>query len=138
MPELSVVVVNYNTRDATAACLRSVLQTAATVDLELIVVDNGSTDGSVPAFRSRFPGVVTIEAGAERIRAKGVRLGHCVDDAAGDGGGVECAITSHPTRRRHGPAGWIGSIAIPLVAAAIGAFIGAQVGRARVRPGAVR
>ena len=55
MPELSVVVVNYNTREATAACLRSVLQTAATVDLELIVVDNGSTDGSVRGVPCRVP-----------------------------------------------------------------------------------
>ncbi|RZS68048.1 hypothetical protein EV187_0473 [Agromyces ramosus] len=75
MPELSVVVVNYNTRDATAACLRSVLQTAATVDLELIVVDNGSSDGSVPAFRAGFPGVVAIEAGENLGFARGVNLG---------------------------------------------------------------
>ena len=55
MPVLSVVVVNYNTREATSACLRSVLQASPSVDLELIVVDNGSTDGSAAAFREGFP-----------------------------------------------------------------------------------
>ena len=75
MPELSVVVVNYNTRDATAACIRSVLQTASTVDLEVIVVDNGSTDGSVPAIRERFAEVTAIEAGENLGFARGVNLG---------------------------------------------------------------
>jgi N-acetylglucosaminyl-diphospho-decaprenol L-rhamnosyltransferase len=75
VPELSVVVVNYNTRDATAACIRSVLKTASTVDLELIVVDNGSGDGSVAHFRERFPEITAIEAGENLGFARGVNLG---------------------------------------------------------------
>ncbi|MBT2498943.1 glycosyltransferase family 2 protein [Agromyces sp. ISL-38] len=75
MPDLSVVVVNYNTREATSACLRSVLEAAPSVDLELIVVDNGSVDGSVPAFRKCFPEVDTIEAGENLGFARGVNLG---------------------------------------------------------------
>ncbi|KRE26340.1 hypothetical protein ASG80_03640 [Agromyces sp. Soil535] len=72
---MSVVVVNYNTRDATSACLRSVLQTSPSLDLELIVVDNGSTDGSPEAFRERFPAVTTVEAGENLGFARGVNLG---------------------------------------------------------------
>ena len=75
MPEVSVVVVNYNTREATAACIRSVLDESPAVDLEVIVVDNGSTDGSAAAFRERFPEVVTIEAGENLGFARGVNLG---------------------------------------------------------------
>jgi len=75
VPELSVVVVNYNTREATAACIRSVLQTASIVDLELIVVDNGSTDGSVAHFRERFAEVTVIEAGENVGFARGVNVG---------------------------------------------------------------
>ena len=72
MPDLSVVVVNYNTREATSACLRSVLQAAPGVDLELIVVDNGSADGSAAAFRERFPVATVIEAGENLGFARGV------------------------------------------------------------------
>ena len=75
MPELSVVVVNYNTRDATSACLRSVLQAAPDVDLEVVVVDNGSADGSVAAFRERFDDATVIDAGENLGFARGVNLG---------------------------------------------------------------
>ncbi|SFR72352.1 hypothetical protein SAMN05428970_1347 [Agromyces sp. CF514] len=77
MPELSIVVVNYNTREATVACLRSVLDTSAGVDLELVVVDNGSADGSVEAFREAFAAdpVTVIEAGENLGFARGVNLG---------------------------------------------------------------
>ena len=59
MPVLSVVVVNYNTREATSACLRSVLQASPSVDLELIVVDNGSTDASAQVALERGAIVVS-------------------------------------------------------------------------------
>lgn len=81
MPDLSVVVVNYNTRDATSACLRSVVQAASAVDLELIVVDNGSADGSVAAFASQFPGATVVDAGENLGFARGVNRG--VRSAAG-------------------------------------------------------
>ncbi|MFF2371003.1 glycosyltransferase family 2 protein [Agromyces sp. NPDC058110] len=77
MPELSIVVVNYNTREATSACLRSVIDASPGVDLELVVVDNGSTDGSVEAFRERFAAdpVAVVEAGENLGFARGVNLG---------------------------------------------------------------
>ena len=75
VPELSIVVVNYNTREATSACLRSVLDASPGVDLQLIVVDNGSVDGSVEAFRERFAQVQVIEAGENLGFARGVNLG---------------------------------------------------------------
>ena len=53
-PEVSVIVVSYNTREMTLACLRSVL--AQTVSaMEIIVVDNASTDGSAEAVAAAFP-----------------------------------------------------------------------------------
>jgi GT2 family glycosyltransferase len=51
---LSVIVVNWDLRDELAACLDSLrLQTHK--DLEVIVVDNGSVDGSVELVRSQYP-----------------------------------------------------------------------------------
>jgi GT2 family glycosyltransferase len=55
---VAVVVVNYNTRECLHACLASV---AAESPAEVVVVDNGSTDGSVEMVRSEFPAVRLIE-----------------------------------------------------------------------------
>lgn len=55
--EISVIIVNYNTRDLLEACLLSVFREAASVSLEVIVIDNGSGDGSVAMVRSKFPEV---------------------------------------------------------------------------------
>lgn len=60
-PDLSVVVVNWNTEELLAQCLRSVYETADSVVVEVLVVDNGSTDGSVEMVRREFPLVRLIE-----------------------------------------------------------------------------
>jgi GT2 family glycosyltransferase len=52
-PALSVVIVNWNTRDLLAACL-SALE-ASDFPAEAIIVDNGSADGSAEMVRSLFP-----------------------------------------------------------------------------------
>jgi GT2 family glycosyltransferase len=53
---LSIIIVNWNTRDALSACLRSLIA-HATTDPEIIVVDNASTDGSRDMLRVEFPHV---------------------------------------------------------------------------------
>ena len=53
-PLVSVVIPNLNGRDMLACCLRS-LERQTFKDFEVIVVDNGSTDGSVEMVRSDFP-----------------------------------------------------------------------------------
>jgi len=58
-PEFSVIIVSYNTRDMTLACLSSVYaQTEG--DFEVVVVDNASTDGSPEAIRRVFPEVTLV------------------------------------------------------------------------------
>ncbi|MFN7992058.1 MAG: glycosyltransferase family 2 protein [Bryobacteraceae bacterium] len=56
MPDISVVVINWNGREYLRACLRS-LSNQEAADFEVIVVDNGSTDGSVEMMRRDFPAV---------------------------------------------------------------------------------
>jgi GT2 family glycosyltransferase len=51
---LSVVIVNWNSRDDLRACLVS-LRSQTHPDLEVIVVDNGSTDGSPEMVSADFP-----------------------------------------------------------------------------------
>lgn len=58
-PEISVLVISYNTRDMTLACLRSV-QAETTVPYELIVVDNNSPDGSAEAIADDFPEITLL------------------------------------------------------------------------------
>ncbi|MCU0610960.1 MAG: glycosyltransferase family 2 protein [Candidatus Eisenbacteria bacterium] len=60
--DLSVLIVNTNSRDLLLECLRSVYDTVAT-PFEIIVVDNASTDGSLDAVRSMFPRVALIANG---------------------------------------------------------------------------
>ncbi len=59
--DLSVVIVNWNTRDLLIQCLESVFRTAGEVNLEVFVVDNGSVDGSRERVKERFPDVRMIE-----------------------------------------------------------------------------
>jgi hypothetical protein len=59
IPELSILIVNWNTRDLLRACLSSIRQNVS-VTHEVIVVDNASQDGSRAMIESEFPEVVSI------------------------------------------------------------------------------
>lgn len=61
-PLVSVVIVCTNDRQHMAECLGS-LQDSTYPDIEVIVADNGSTDGSVEFIRRTFPSVKVIEMG---------------------------------------------------------------------------
>jgi hypothetical protein len=52
---VSVVVVNWNTCDLLAQCLASVAETTDAAQVEVVVIDNASTDGSLAMVRDRFP-----------------------------------------------------------------------------------
>ncbi len=63
-PDLSVIILNYNTRELTKTCLTTVLSSRlGDYSMEVIVCDNGSTDGSVEMIRREFPSVKLIENG---------------------------------------------------------------------------
>jgi len=61
MIDLSIIIVNWNTRQMLADCLESVYATANNLDYETWVVDNASRDGSTRMVRDRFPWVHLIE-----------------------------------------------------------------------------
>jgi N-acetylglucosaminyl-diphospho-decaprenol L-rhamnosyltransferase len=77
MLDLSIVIINWNTRDLTLQCLQSVHQTLDSLEFEAIVVDNASTDDSVAAVRARFPRARVIEnrenVGFARANNQGAR-----------------------------------------------------------------
>lgn len=62
-PSLSIVVVNWNTRELLCSCLGSIQGSADPADLKVIVVDNGSTDGSSSMVGSDFQWVRLIQNG---------------------------------------------------------------------------
>lgn len=58
--DVSIVVVNWNTRDMTLECLKTVFAGLEDVSAEVILIDNASGDGSVEAIARRFPSVKII------------------------------------------------------------------------------
>lgn len=48
--DVSIIIVNYNTREMTAECIESVFRMTAGIEFEVILVDNASTDGSKEYF----------------------------------------------------------------------------------------
>ncbi len=70
-PELSIIILSHNTKDILRDCLQSVEKVRHEVDFEVIVVDNGSTDGSLEMIRSSFLSVTVIENGVNLGFAKG-------------------------------------------------------------------
>ena len=74
MPELSIIIVSYNTRADLERCLTSLNQPPPSVSNDIIVVDNLSADGSAESAR-RFPRVKVIEAGANRGFAAACNVG---------------------------------------------------------------
>jgi len=65
-PDVSVIIVNWNTRDMTCACIQSVYDQQKDASVEIVVVDNASSDDSVEAIRKRFADVVLIANGANK------------------------------------------------------------------------
>ena len=58
--QLSVIIVNYNVKNLLRDCLLSVQKAAHSIDTEIIVVDNTSSDGSVEMLKAEFKDVKLI------------------------------------------------------------------------------
>lgn len=59
-PELTIVIVSYQTREMTLTCIRSVIAQTSATSYELIILDNASADESVAAIRQSFPDITVI------------------------------------------------------------------------------
>lgn len=58
--QLSIIIVSFNTREITQACLQSIRDAELRLKTEVIVVDNASSDGSPEMIANGFPEVVLI------------------------------------------------------------------------------
>ena len=79
--ELSIALVNWNNRDYLRQCLLSIEEAALPLSYEIVVSDNGSTDGSLEMLAERFPYVKVVQNG----RNVGVARGNneCIRNSKG-------------------------------------------------------
>ena len=82
MPDLSIIIVNYNTREPLRRCLESIQAHNIGLDIETIVVDNASQDGSAEMVRQTAPEAILIEPGYNTWFTGGNNLG--IQAATGD------------------------------------------------------
>ena len=78
MLKLSIIIVSFNTRQLTLNCLESIKKTTGFKDVEVIVVDNASTDKSVEAIKDQFPQVKilrkSINTGFAKANNQGIKV----------------------------------------------------------------
>ena len=60
-PEISIVIVNYNVKHFLEQCLMAIEKARHNLNIEIIVVDNASVDGSQTMVKKKFPNVILIE-----------------------------------------------------------------------------
>ncbi len=80
---LSVLIPVYNEKDTVLELLRRVEAVALTVDKQLVLVDDASTDGTREILRSLTPGRATVVL-HERNRGKGAAVRTALEHATGD------------------------------------------------------
>ena len=74
-PEISAVVILFHGRKFVEDLFRTLIENLSFTSFELIVVDNGSTDGSVEFVRVHYPDAILIENGANLGFARAVNIG---------------------------------------------------------------
>lgn len=82
-PLVDILLVNWNGRDVTLDCLASI-RSLTYPRFRVTVVDNASSDGSVPAIRSAFPDAAILEQPTNTRFAGGnnIALRHALDNGA--------------------------------------------------------
>lgn len=78
MIKLSVIIVSWNVKKLLEQCLKSIFETLGSLETEIIVIDNNSSDGSVEMVKEKFPSVVLIEnkrnSGYGTANNQGIRI----------------------------------------------------------------
>lgn len=75
-PQVAIIILTWNQRDVTLECLASIEELDYPAErLHIIVVDNGSADGTSRAIRQRYPSVTVISNGENLGFAEGNNVG---------------------------------------------------------------
>jgi N-acetylglucosaminyl-diphospho-decaprenol L-rhamnosyltransferase len=75
LPDVSVVIVSWNARELTDAAIRSLYEHNDPESLQVIVVDNGSVDGTSEHLRRNWPYVELVEPGENTGFSRGNNIG---------------------------------------------------------------
>ncbi len=79
-PRIGVALACHNRREKTRACLDALYEAAVQMrtiaELQVVITDDGSTDGSAAMIRERFPDVEIIEGSGQLFWAGGMRLAY--------------------------------------------------------------
>jgi GT2 family glycosyltransferase len=73
--DVSIIIVNFNTKELTQQCLASIFEHTKDIEYEVIVVDNASVDGSQNMIKKEFPNVLLIESSVNLGFGRGNNLG---------------------------------------------------------------
>ena len=73
-PKVVIVILNWNGKNLTAECLESLMEIDY-CNYKILLVDNGSTDGSQEYFRDRYPEIELVENGENLGFAEGSNVG---------------------------------------------------------------
>lgn len=74
MPSCSVIIIAYNSCDFLPACLKSVQDASQGLDVQVIVLDNGSREPITPEIKANFPQVEWIDSPINLGFGKGCNL----------------------------------------------------------------
>lgn len=73
-PKVAIIILNWNGKEDTIECLES-LHEITYPNYQILLVDNGSTDGSVKCFMERYPEIEIVENGKNLGFAEGNNVG---------------------------------------------------------------
>ena len=75
--DISIIIVSYNVKEYIISCIQSIYKHCSDkIDLEKIIIDNNSNDGSVSAINKEFPDLLLIENDYNAGFSKAVNLGY--------------------------------------------------------------
>src|SRR6476620_654304 len=92
LPSVSVIILNFNGCRHLEACFRSLIEQEYAGSIELIMVDNGSADGSVELMRAQFPQVRLL------VNTQNVGFAPAVNQAARVAEGDYLALMNNDAR----------------------------------------
>lgn len=69
--DISIIFVNYKTKDLTINAIKSVMEKTEGLEYEIFVVDNNSSDGSIEAIEQQFNGIVVTNSSPLPFSATG-------------------------------------------------------------------
>ncbi len=94
--DLSIIIVNWNTKEFLLPCVKSVLEIGQGISSELIIVDNGSWDGSGDEVKKTFPFIHLVE------NEKNLGFAKAVDQGLQKASGKYVLLLNPDTRVKHG------------------------------------